>query len=214
MNKSVFDFKFWKLYSLIALLYIALSYIANTSIFTDSFYYNSLLDKIDISRITEIISFQHKSQTIGYFIIPIVLFLKLLVIASIIFTGLYLFQQKLSYKNCLKIVIVAELVSIVSTLVRVAWLITDMPKNAKSLEYFSPLSITQFLHLGSLPKYLFYPLQLFNVFEIAYWFVLGFGIMAFTQQRWAKSLKIVASSYGVALGIWVVFVIFIQVQFT
>ena len=128
--------------------------------------------------------------------------------------GLYLLQQNVSYKNCLKITLIAELVSVVAMLIKTAWLMIDKPSNANDLQYFAPLSILQLLHLDELPKYLFYPLQLFNVFELAYWLTLAFGIMAFTQQKLGKSLKTVASSYGVALLIWVIFVVFIQVQFS
>ena len=128
--------------------------------------------------------------------------------------GLYLLQQNVGYKNCLKITLIAELVSVVAMLIKTAWLMIDKPSNANDLQYFTPLSILQLLHLDELPKYLFYPLQLFNVFELAYWLTLAFGIMAFTQQKLGKSLKTVASSYGVALLIWVIFVVFIQVQFS
>lgn len=214
MQPEFFNFKIWLFWVIIIMLYALITYVSNTFIFTDSFYYAILFDKIEMTRIKEMIALQHKFQILGYLFIPIYFFLKLWIIAGIIYTGLYLLKQDVSYKNCLKITLIAELVLVVAMLIKTAWLMIDKPSNANDLQYFSPLSITQLLLLDNLPKYLFYPLQLFNVFEVAYWFVLAFGIMAFTRQKVGKSLKIVASSYGVALFIWAVFVVFIQVQFT
>ena len=214
MKTDIFNFKFWYVWLIIVLLYALITYVNNSFIYTDSFYYATLSDKLDISRITEMIALQHKFQILGYLFMPVVLILKLWIIAGVLFTGLYLLQQEVNYKNCLKISLIAELVSVVAILVKTTWLMIDKPGNAIDLQYFSPLSLTQLLHINNLPNYLFYPLQLFNVFEVAYWMVLAFGIMAFTHQRWAKSLRTVASSYGLALGIWVIFVVFIQVQFS
>lgn len=212
MNKELYNFKFWHLLLLIILLYAGTTYVTNTFMFTNSFYYTTLSDKLAIDRITELIFLQHKYQLWGYLFSPILLLLKLWIIAGVVFIGLYLFNQEVSYKNCLKIVVIAELVSVVAMLVRVAWLLIYKPANVADMQYFSPLSITQLFNANTLPKYLFYPIQLFNVFEVAYWLVLAYGIMAFTNFKFGKSLKTVASSYGVALLIWCVIIVFIQLQ--
>lgn len=214
MNKEFYNFKFWHLFIIITFLYIVVTYLAIAFIYTDNFYYASLSDKFDVDRITAMIAMQHKFQIFGYLFLPLVLLFKLLVIAGVLLTGLYLLQQEISYKNCLKMTLIAELVSVVAMLVKTAWLMIGKPADANDLQYFSPLSITQILYLDKLPKYLIYPLQLLNVFEFAYWLILTFGVMTFTHQRFAHSLKAVASSYGVALLVWVVFVVFVQVQFT
>lgn len=214
MRTDIFNFKFWYFLLLIVLLYALITYLANCYIYTESFYYTSLSNKLDISRIAATIELQHKFRVIGYLFIPVVLILKLWIIAGILFTGLYLFQQEVNYRNCLKITLIAELVSVVAVFIKTSWLIINPPSNVTDLQYFSPLSITQLINIDKLPKYFFYPLQLFNVFELVYWIVLVFGIMAFTPQKWSKSLQTVASSYGIALSIWAVFVVFIQVQFT
>src|SRR5690606_1673481 len=112
-----------------------------------------------------IVERQHKFQIVGYIFIPVVLLLKLWIIAGVIYTGLYLLQQNVSYKSCLKITLIAELVSVVAMLIKTAWLMIDTPTNANDLQSFSPLSISQLLNLDNIPSYLFYPVQLINIFE-------------------------------------------------
>lgn len=214
MNKEIYNFKFWLLYLIIAMLYMVITYATNTFVFTNNYYYSILSDKMDTGRIAEVLIMQHKYQFIGYLTLPVILLLKLWIIGGIVFTGFYLLRQEVKYKDCLKIVLIAELVPVVAMLVRVAWLMIQKPANAGDIQYFSPLSLMQLINIHNIPKYLFYPLQLFNVFEIAYWLVLAYGIMAFTGWKFEKSLKTVASSYGVALAVWVVIVVFIQVQFS
>lgn len=214
MKENIFQFKFWKLWAIIVLFYLILSFLLNTYILTESFYYNSLYGQLDSQRIVQVTSFQKKIERIGYLFIPLTLLIKVSSIAGIIFTGTILINQNISFKNCLKITLLAELVTVMAMLVRTGWLIIATPENTEALQYFSPLSITQLINLENVPKFLFYPLQMINVFEIAYWLLLAYGIMVFTNSKFERSLKIVASSYGIALLVWVVFVVFLQVQFT
>lgn len=138
--------------------YVVFSLLANIYIFTDPFYYNSLSKKLAIERVTEIISFQRKFQNIGYLFIPFVILIKVSIIAGVIFAGLFLFNQNISYKSCLKITLLAEIVSLISVLVRTVWLIIDMPDTAEAVQYFSPLSIIHLINVENIPKFLFYPL--------------------------------------------------------
>lgn len=214
MKNSIYYLKFWHLWIVMVLFYTLVSLLSNIFIFTDNFYYNSLLGRIASERIRELISFQKKFQYVGYIFIPLILLLKVALIAGVIFIGTLLISQDIYYKNCLKITLVAEVGSLISTLVGTVWLIIDTPETAETIQNFRPLSVTQFLNIGSIPKYLFYPLQFLNVFEVIYWILLAHGIMAFTNFKFGKSLRVVAGSYGVALFIWAVFIVFIQVQFT
>ncbi|MEO8852729.1 MAG: hypothetical protein ABI359_03065 [Ginsengibacter sp.] len=214
MKDNIYDFKFWQLWTVIALLYLIFSILSNTYIFTNNFYYKSFSDKFTIERIAEMISFQRKFQNIGYLLISVVLLIKVSLIAGVIFMGTFLISQNISYQNCLKIALIAELVSFIGVLIRTAWLLIHRPDTAQAIQYFSPFSISQLFNIDKIPKYLIYPLQLFNIFELAYWLVLAFGIMTFSEMKFPKSIKVVAGSYGVALFIWTVFIVFIQVQFT
>ena len=214
LKKELYNFKFWYLFLIITVFYLSIIYLTNTFIYTNAFYYEALSQKMNVDRIKDIIEMQRKYQIIGYCFYPLLMLLKLWLIASVIFMASYLFNIEVSYKNCLKSAIIAELVSVVAMLVRIAWLLVAKPDNVNDIQYFSPLALTQLLNINKLPQYLFYPLQLFNVFEVAYWLVLAYGIMVFTNSKFGKGLKVVALSYGVAMVIWCLVIIFIQLQFS
>lgn len=154
---SLYNFKFWHLWLIVVMFYLILSILSNIFIFTDNFYYNSLLDKFEIKRILEQISLQRKLQIFGYLFIPIALLLKVSLTASIIFIGIYLISHSITYKDCLKITLLAELPSIIGILVGTALLIIKQPANVEAIQYFNPLSMTQLLNMEKIPEYLFYP---------------------------------------------------------
>ena len=74
MDKELYNFKFWYLCLIIVFMYILINYLTNSAIYTDSFYYALLSGKIDIDRITDIITMQHKFQFITYCFLHLILF--------------------------------------------------------------------------------------------------------------------------------------------
>lgn len=214
MTKNFYEFKAAHVFIVIMLFYLAITILTYKLVFSDSFFYNLLSNKFEFDSISEIIIFQRKSEQIRLFLIPVFLVLKILIISGSIFIAITLLDDEVSFLNTMKIALLAEFVFIVSELVKLTWLIVDTPTTAESLRFFSPLCITQLIDIRNIPNYLVYPLKMFNVFEVTYWLCLAYGIMSLTTESFRKSLKIVASSYGVALLIWVIFVVFLQVQFT
>lgn len=213
VKSGIFNFKFWPVWLIIVLLYILNTFISNIFVYTDTYYSSLLIDKFDSDRIMSMIVMQNKFQILGYFFIPVVLLIKLWLISGILFIGIYLFNQQVNFKNCLIIILLAEFVSVSAMFLKTIWLIVDMP-NTNELQSFYPLSLTQLININNLPKFFYYPLQLVNIFEVTYWFVLAWGVMTFTQQNFIKSFKIVSASYGLALFVWVIFIVFLQFQFT
>lgn len=84
----------------------------------------------------------------------------------------------------------------------------------EDLQYFYPLSALNIVGYKGLESWFIYPLQVLNLFELAYWLLLAYfiGKLAFTEKDKGKPMdlgfKIVASSYGSALLLWVVVVMF------
>ena len=84
-----------------------------------------------------------------------------------------------------------------------------------SLEYiqtFYPLSLLNLVVIENIPQYLIYPLQLINIFELAYWIVLAFLIKVYTNRSFDKSFSFVAGTYGVGLFAWVILVVFLSIN--
>jgi hypothetical protein len=149
LPKSIFNFKWVYLFFICAGIYLSIAYITNTFILTDAFYYSAFGDQISTERVSSFIQFNRKCQWAGYVLMPILLLLKWAVIGGIIFAGSFLFNQNLSFKNCFKIVILAELVLILIALIKLFYFFIYKPETLEAIQYFSPLSITQFFNLNN-----------------------------------------------------------------
>ena len=90
----------------------------------------------------------------------------------------------------------------------------------EDLQYFYPLSALNIVGYQGLESWFIYPLQVLNLFELAYWLLLAYfiGKLAFTEKDKGKPMdlgfKIVASSYGSALLLWVVVVMFFTLNYS
>lgn len=194
-------------------LYLSITYLTNLFVLTDSFYYSSFQDRLSAEGINNLISSLKRFQWVGYLLIPVVIFLKLLVISAVIYAGVVIFDQKILFKECLRIVMVAECVPLLAALIKFGYFLISGPSTVQEMQVFYPLSVLNILHPRQLPSYLIYPLQQLNLFEIIYWLLIAVGIRTFIKKSFGYSLKIVVSSYGVALSVWVLFVVFINLQF-
>jgi hypothetical protein len=211
-NEKYYEFNFWYLYFVIALLYTITILINNEFVLTNSYYYNSLGDQLTNARISDLIAMKEKFQWLTYLIEPIFLLVKISVIAGVIFTGICLSNSDMTYKDCLKIIVLAEFIPFLDFFIKTVFFLISPPKSSTVLQYFSPLSLSQVFDLTKVPKYLIYSIQQINIFEIFYWIFLAFGIKSFTKWQWSKSYKKVLATYGSALFIWILFIMFLSLE--
>lgn len=214
LNERVFTFRGGVLFYIYSIILIILLGVSNAYVVTEDFLNVSFHSQLSNEQIENIINVNKRYQWISYLIIPIILLLKWMILASVIYVGLFLLNKNVTYKNCFKIVQLAELVMILAATAKLAWFIVYPPKTIEDVQYFYPLALTQLFSPNQIPKYLIYPLQQLNVFEVLYWLLIAGGIKAFTQKTFAQSLKITALSYGVAMFVWCLVIVFIQLQFS
>ena len=198
----------------ILMLYNIIIFITNNIIITDIFYYISFEKFISIKRIEEMIEVNKKNEWLTYIVLPVVNTIKYNLIAIIIFIGIKFFELEVSFKNCFKIVLFAEIIPLVASITRTLYFYIYPPNNFEVLQNYNPLGVTGFLKNDTIPKYLLYPIQQLNLFEVAYWFLLAYGIKSLGNIDFKKALKITSLSYGVGLAIWCIFIVFLQLQFS
>jgi hypothetical protein len=196
------------------MLYNIIIFITNNIIITDIFYYISFEKFISIKRIEEMIEVNKKNEWLTYIVLPVVNTIKYNLIAIIIFIGIKFFELEVSFKNCFKIVLFAEIIPLVASITRTLYFYIYPPNNFEVLQNYNPLGVTGFLKNDTIPKYLLYPIQQLNLFEVAYWFLLAYGIKSLGNIDFKKALKITSLSYGVGLAIWCIFIVFLQLQFS
>lgn len=213
-NKEEFNFNILIYFIFIAILYILISLYTNHFILTISLYHNSFDSQLSYSRINELFSNRYRWEWVALAVLPLILLIRISFTSACLAIGCFLQDFRLSFKNIFRISLVAEICLAVGMIVRITWLTFTPATTLTDIQYFSPLSLAQLLGPKSIPKYLLYLCQTINVFEIAYWVVLAFGLVAFLQKPFSKMFKLVISSYGVGLLLWIIFVSYLTVTFS
>lgn len=172
--------------------------------------YDSLANQLTVEQLNKAFASIRKWQLWGYLLIPILILLKTHIIALVLSVGTFFFNIKIAYKKLWNIVLKAEFIFLFVSLIKLGWFYffkTDF--TLEELQLFYPLSTLSFIGAEGVEPWYIYPLQVSNVFEVVYWIVLAFLIdKALNIKKGNLGIKIVASSYGLALLIWVVAVMF------
>ena len=112
-------------------------------------------------------------------------------------------------------VLLAEAVFLVPGIFKLFWFIFVQTNYTLSdVQMFYPLSVLNFFDPDSLDAWLIYPLQLINIFEVIYLFILAYGFYLATQSNYGMMLRLVVCTYGTGLFIWTIGVMFLTVSFS
>ena len=181
-----------------------------------------LSEKLNTKQIEIFFNFQKKWQWFSYLLIPLVLLIKTALISSVLYIGTFFYSKtKVTFKNLWEVVIKAEFVFLGVGVLKIIWFYFFQTNyTLEDLQYFYPLSALNIVGYKGLDAWFVYPLQVLNLFELAYWLLLAYfiGKLAFTEKDKGKPMdlgfKIVASSYGSALLLWVVVVMFFTLNYS
>ncbi|MGN6639520.1 MAG: hypothetical protein ACTHJ8_11465, partial [Mucilaginibacter sp.] len=149
----------------------------------------------------------HAVQKWIYFSQVIYTLVKVSLIALIIYTALYLSDESISFSRVLNIVIYCELIFLVPAALKIPWFLYKHP-HGTLLDWHRTYILSALSFFNDVPADWYYPLQTLNVFEVAYWFLLAYGIYKATKLTFDNALKIIILSYVPALLIWVAMVSF------
>lgn len=202
------------LFLLIAAAYVLLSLYFNEYILTDNVFYNSFGEQLAMERIEQIINMQKRWRWLGYAFAPALLVLRMLAVCGCIYLRLFFDNKDMPFRTLMKIVLVAELIFLLEALTRTFYLSFFVEVNTLAdLQSFSLLSLANLFNQADIPAYLKYPLQTISVFQVLYIIVLATGVKHFNQMSFTKAILITLSSYGIALICWIVFVMFLMLQY-
>lgn len=188
----------------------------------DELIITNVSEKMTNSQLLEYLNFQKQWQWLSYVIIPFLLLIKITLISSILCVGAFFYSKaKVTFKQLFNAVVKAEFVFLGVGVAKIIWFYFFQTNyTLEDLQYFYPLSALNIVGYEGLDAWFIYPLQVLNLFELAYWLVLAFfiGKLAFTEKDKGKPMdlgfKIVASSYGSALLLWVVVIMFFTLNYS
>lgn len=198
----------------IACSYILLNFLDKTYITTDSKIFDFLAKDYPSSVVQNYIESQKKWWWISYAMTPILIGIKVLVAAFCLnFVKIVSEKlEKIKFRDILQVVLIAEFVFIIAGFYKFFnFYLVDTDYTLENLQTYYPLSLINFKEAISTEKWLAYPLQLVNLFELAYWSILAWGIWELADQKisFPKSFGVVALTYGVGLLFWLGIVCFL-----
>ncbi len=207
---------------ILSILTVLFSFISVRILPVNDLLYQSYSEKLTTAQIEKIFALQEKWQWVSYIIVPILLLIKVTVIASILYVGAFFYSKaKVTFKQLFNVVVKAEFVFLGVGVLKIVWFYFFQTNyTLEDLQYFYPLSALNIVGYKGLEPWFVYPFQVLNLFELAYWLILAYfiGKLAFTAKDKGKpmdlGLKIVASSYGSALLLWVVVVMFFTLNYS
>ncbi len=176
----------------LASLQLLLGYFAADLLQIKELYTTTLSESLTHEQIQEILNLQSKWEWVGHLILPIILLIKLSVIAAILDVGMFFYNKEIKYGKLFNIVVKAEYIF-----------------TFQEVQNFYPFSMLHLVGTAGIDSWYFYPLQALNLFELAYWVVLAYLLGKALPIKVEKAFEIVLSSYGVGFFIWVIAIVFL-----
>ena len=170
---------------------------------------DTLYEQFSSDQVNRILSFNRKWEWVSYLLLPLILLLKISLIAKILDAGIFFIDREISYGKLFSLVLRAEFIFLGIPVAKFLWFYciqTDF--DLIDLQTFYPLSILNFFDVDNIEQWFIYSFQILNLFEIVYWLVLAYGIKKMLKIPYYQAFNSVMLSYGICLFIWIVAVMF------
>lgn len=200
------------------LINLLIGYLSKTYLNLDRLLIENLSTRFSIKQIEGYLSNLEKWEWLTFAIVPLFILIKTTLVSSALYIGtFFLSKSKVTFKQLFNAVVKAEFVFLGVGILKIVWFYFFQTNyTLEDLQYFYPLSALNIVGYKDLDAWFIYPLQVLNLFELVYWLVLAYLIGKIATPIRNKEnkypidfgLKIVASSYGSALLLWVVVVMF------
>jgi hypothetical protein len=212
-NQLLLTYKGLLLFGILIILQFVFFYLYDHVLIDDSLYFDFLGDKLSYERINHIIQKKKDLKWLSYTLMPLFTLLKCFAVSTCLYTGALLDRSENRFADFFKVSLLAEFIWLFPTLVKIIWFgFIHRSYGLDDLMYFSPASLLAVFDRHTLDAWLIYPLRIANLFEVIYWLSLAFLLMPILKKRFSQSLNFVSYTYGIALFIWALFIMFIKLS--
>lgn len=161
--------------------------------------YASLADQLTTEQIQEVIRMNNLWGWIYYLILPLILYLKIVLIATTLAIGIMFIDTKIKFSQLFNIVVKAEFIFLLPMAFKTAWFYFFKKEyTLEELQNYMPLSLESLFGYENFEPWFIYPLQTANLFEVAYWMILTILPAKLMQTTKSQAFAYVTGSYGVA----------------
>jgi hypothetical protein len=143
MNESLLKISNWKYFSLVIGFSVLLGFFTSYLFMTDGIYYQSFGEKLATARIAKIIEQSQKWQWLGYVFIPVVVLIRVGFTATCLYSGYFIANLKVRFKDLFKVALLSEFVFVLAGLVKLIILIFFKEVSTLDDLQFQPLSLME-----------------------------------------------------------------------
>ena len=200
--------------TIVFFLNFLLVYISKNGLDTQEKIFDFLAKDYPSSVVQNYMDSQKKWWWVSYAVTPVLIGIKILLVAFCL-NFVKIISEKLEdvqFRDILTVVLIAEFVFVIAGFYKFFnFYLIDTDYTLETLQTYYPLSLINYKEAISTEKWLAYPLQLVNVFELMYWGILAWGIWELADKKisYQRSLGYVALTYGIGLLFWVGVVCFL-----
>lgn len=203
------------IYSIVIILSFILIILNTSFITTDSKIFDFLSKDYPSNFVQSYMESQKKWWWVSYAVTPLLIGIKVLLVSFCLnFIKLLDLKglEKVKFSDFVFLALIAEFVFVIAgfyKFVNFHWIDTDY--TLEDLQTYYPISLINIREYISTEKWLAYPLQLVNLFELFYWGFLSWGIFELSNQKVkpVKSFGLVSLTYGFGLIFWTGIVCFL-----
>ena len=177
-------------------------------------FYNTYSEQLTYERAMALFANAKRLAWIGYVFIPLVLLIKFTLISTVIYIGLFFFENSnlISFGKIFGAVIACEVVFIIAGFVKLFWFYFFAGNyDLNEMSFFYPLSLSNFFDFTEINKIWIFPLQTMNLFQIAYIILLSLGLQLRSGISRAIAEKSVLVSYLPGLLLVISLVMFLTI---
>lgn len=214
LNKELLENKKITYFVILSIILIIITYLIQYSFYNENIFYNSYIQQLSVERAKKIYEASSKWQYLSLVFLPIIFFVKVCYNSFWLTTGSILNNErggfKLNYNICLK----AEYVFALMLLAKFIWLILFKNVNTLSDLSFIPGSLLNLYSIDKIPKWLIYPLQTLNIWEVLFCIV---GTSMYSIQYNVgklKAIQLFCVPYLFGLLFLLLLIVFITLQLT
>ena len=204
------NLKLFFIYTAAALL---LGYISELFLVSEELVLEHYRGQFSDDLLYKMLEWKQKWRWATYTLLPLISIIKFSLISLCIYAGTYLLNYHIRLSRIFKTVLISEFIFFVPALIKLIWFgLIQTDYTLTDLQFFMPLSILQIYDPTYVQSWLIYPLTILNAFELAYWIILSVLLGKELNKDFDNMFRLVSSSYGLCLFLWVVMVTFINVS--
>ena len=193
---------------------LILNYITQISFPGEQIYLKTYADQLSTERIQSLYQNSKKWEWLGYFLLPLFYLFKIVYVSFCLTTASLINVEKGNFTANFNVSLKADYIFIIVILVRFIWLFFFKEINNLTDLGYIPGSFLNLFNIENIPKWVIYPLQICNIWEVLYCLIgtsmysIQFGV---SKTVAAKQFCI---PYLIGLFIWVLIVVFVTLQFS